>query len=340
MEFSITQVAQMLNGSVEGDEKTTVDRLEKIEEATPGSIAFLANMKYEEHIYTTKASAVIVSEHFSPKKSIAAVLIRVKDPYSSFGLLLEAYQKLMTAEKVGIEQPVFQNETAKLGKDIYLGAFTYVGDEVEIGDNAKIYPHVYLAKGVKVGKNTVIHSGVRIYENCVIGNDCEIHSGTVLGADGFGFAPQEDGTYKAIPQTGNVLIEDKVSIGSNCCIDRATMGSTIIRKGVKIDNLVQVAHNVEVGENTVIVSQTGISGSTKIGKNCVIAGQVGISGHISIADNTTFGPQSGVAHSVKKEGLTFMGSPAFDVKQFFKSSVYFKELPNLAAKVRELEKKP
>lgn len=329
----------LIGGKVEGDGAATVNRLEKIEEATEGSIAFLANPKYLPHIYSTQATAVIVKDDFQPEKEISSSLIRVEDPYSAFAKLLEEYQKLTAKVKTGIEQPSFQHESAKYGENIYLGAFSYLGENAKIGNNTKIYPNVYIGDNVEIGDNTTLHPGVKIYANCKVGNHCVIHSGVVIGSDGFGFAPQEDGTYKSIPQTGNVIIEGHVDIGANTTIDCATMGSTIVKSGVKIDNLVQIAHNVEVGKNTAIASQAGLSGSAKIGENCQIGGQAGITGHLKMADRTIIGPQAGVPKSITQEGKVWFGTPIMEHRDFLRVSVILRNLPNLIERVKELEKK-
>lgn len=339
MEISIEQVAMLLGGKVEGNGAATVNRLEKIEEATEGSIAFLANPKYLPYIYSTGATAVIVKSDFNPEKEIKANLIRVEDPYSAFARLLEEYEKLTARVKTGIEQPSFQHETAQYGENVYLGAFSYLGENARVGNNSKIYPNTYLGDHVEVGENTIIHPGVKIYANCKVGSNCVIHSGVVIGSDGFGFAPQADGTYKTIPQTGNVIVEDNVDIGANTTIDCATMGSTIIRSGVKLDNLVQIAHNVEVGKNTVIASQAGLSGSAKIGENCQIGGQAGITGHLKLANKTIIGPQAGVPKTITEEGKVWFGSPIMEHREFLKASIILRNLPNLIERVKELEKK-
>lgn len=339
MELTIEQIANLLGGKVQGDGSVRVNKLAKIEEATPGSLSFLSNLKYEPYIYTTGASAIIVNEQFKPKKEIQATLVMVKDSYSAFTALLDEYNKHLNASKVGIEQPAFIAPTALLGENVYCGAFSYIGPNCKIGKNVKIYPQAYLGDNVQVGDNTIIYAGVKIYTNCVIGNNCTLHAGAVIGSDGFGFAPQADGSYKTIPQVGSVLIEDNVSIGANTVVDRATMGQTIIRQGVKLDNLIQIAHNVEIGQNTVIAAQAGISGSTRIGANCMIGGQVGIVGHIKIADKTSIGAQSGVGKSVTKPGTAIQGSPAFDYKENLKSMVVFRKLPLLQKKLDELEEK-
>jgi UDP-3-O-[3-hydroxymyristoyl] glucosamine N-acyltransferase len=341
MEFSVNQIAMMLGGEVKGNGNEKIKMLAKIQDAKQGQIAFLSNPKYEQYIYTTQATAVIVKKDFVARKEINATLILVDDPYISFTRLLEEYHKLVSFQKTGIEQPSFIDTTASTGKDIYRGAFSYIGSNARIGDNVKIYPHTYVGDNVVIGNNTILHPGVKIYAGTKIGNNCVIHSGAVIGSDGFGFAPQQDGSYKTIPQLGNVTIEDNVAIGGNTVIDCATLfgDSTIIRQGVKLDNLIQVAHNVEIGKNTVIAAQSGISGSTKIGENCLMAGQVGIAGHITIANNTHLGAQSGVSKSIKEEGLRLMGYPAFEFGSYFKSYAVFKKLPDINHRLRELEDK-
>lgn len=340
MEISIKEIAQMLGGKLEGGNiDMKIHRLEKIEEAKAGSIAFLSNLKYEPYLYTTKASAVIVSNDLELEKPIKTVLIRVENPYGAFADLLSAYDQLTQVKKNGIEQPSFQHDSASIPSDIYLGAFSYIGENVVIGEGSLIYPHVTIEAGVEIGKNTIIFSGVKVYKDCKIGSNCIIHSGVVVGSDGFGFAPQEDGSYKKIPQTGNVILEDDVELGANTTIDRATMGSTILRRGVKIDNLVQIAHNVDIGEHTVVAAQAGISGSAKIGKYCQIAGQVGITGHLSIADHTIIGPQSGVPKSITTPGKVWTGTPIMEHRDFLKSSILLRNLPHLAERLREVEKK-
>ncbi len=341
MEFTIKQIALMLGGQVQGNEHAKINMLAKIQDAKEGQLAFLANPKYEPFIYTTQATAVIVSKTFQPKKEVTSTLILVDDAYSSFTRLLEEYHKMVNFQKTGIEQPSFIGDKSQTGKNIYRGAFSYIGTGCTIGDNVKIYPQVFIGDNVTIGDNTVIHAGVKLYSGTRVGSNCEIHSGVVIGSDGFGFAPQEDGTYKTIPQLGNVIIEDNVTIGGNTVIDCATMmgDSTIIHKGVKLDNLIQIAHNVEIGKNTVIAAQTGISGSARIGENCVIAGQVGVAGHIVVANNTSIGGKAGISKSVKEEGHKMMGTFAFEVTDYFKSYSVFKRLPNLDERLRELEKK-
>src|SRR5258706_210855 len=341
MEFTINQIAGMLKGEVQGDGHLKINMLGKIQDAKQGQIAFLANPKYEQFIYTTQASAVIVKKDFQAKKEITTTLILVDDPYSSFTLLLEEYHKAISFQKSGVEEPSFIGQNVTVGKNIYRGAFSYIGSNVTIGDNVKIYPHVFVGDTVTIGNNTILHANVKLYADTKIGNNCVIHSGTVIGSDGFGFAPQEDGSYKTIPQLGNVIVEDNVAIGANTVIDCATLygDSTIIRQGVKLDNLIQVAHNVEIGKNTVIAAQTGISGSSKVGESNMIGGQVGIAGHLVIANNTGIGAQAGIGKSIKEEGQRIIGSPAFDVKEYYKAYAVFKRLPDLNERLRELEKK-
>jgi UDP-3-O-[3-hydroxymyristoyl] glucosamine N-acyltransferase len=341
MEFSVNQIAVMLGGEVKGDGNEKITMLAKIQDAKKGQIAFLSNPKYEQYIYSTQASAVIVKKDFVARKEITSTLILVDDPYISFTRLLEEYHKMISFQKSGVEQPSFMHETAVTGKNIYRGAFSYIGSQVRIGDNVKLYPHSYVGDDVTIGDNTIIHPGVKIYSGTKIGNNCVIHSGAVIGSDGFGFAPQEDGSYKTIPQLGNVTIEDNVAIGGNTVIDCATLfgDSTIIRQGVKLDNLIQIAHNVEIGKNTVIAAQAGVSGSSKIGENCLLAGQVGIAGHLTIANNTSLGAQSGISKSIKEEGARLMGSPAFEFGTYFKSYAVFKKLPDINHRLKELEDK-
>lgn len=341
MEFTINQIAAMLSGEVRGDGQEKINMLAKIQDAKKGQLAFLSNPKYEQYIYTTQATAVIVKKDFVPRKEISSSLILVDDPYSSFTALLEEYHKMVSFQKTGIEQPSYVGEGTTIGQGIYRGAFSYIGNGARIGDNVKIHPHVYIGDNVVIGDNTILHSGVKIYADTRIGNNCVIHAGTVIGSDGFGFAPQEDGTYKTIPQLGNVIIEDNVAIGANTVIDCATMfgDATLVRQGVKLDNLIQIAHNVEIGKNTVIAAQAGISGSTKIGENCIFAGQVGIAGHLVIANNTSIGAQAGVPKSITEEGQRLLGYPVFDIKDYFRSYAVFKKLPDLNNRLRDLEKK-
>jgi UDP-3-O-[3-hydroxymyristoyl] glucosamine N-acyltransferase len=341
MEFTIQQIAAMLGGEIKGNASEKINMLAKIQDAKKGQVAFLSNPKYEQYIYTTQATAVIVKKDFVPRKEITSALILVDDPYTSFTALLEEYHKLLTFQKTGIEQPSFIGEGSTTGNNIYRGAFSYIGNRVKVGNNVKIYPHVFIGDDVIIGDNTVLHPNVKLYAGTYVGKNCIIHAGTVIGSDGFGFAPQEDGSYKTIPQLGNVIIEDDVAIGANTVIDCATMmgDSTIIRQGVKLDNLIQIAHNVEVGKHTVIAAQAGISGSTKLGENCMIAGQVGIAGHIVIANQTSVGAQSGISKSITIEGLKLLGYPAIDVKEYFRAYAVYKQLPDLNYRLRDLEKK-
>ena len=339
MEFSLEQLAGILGGTIEGDSTQKVYRLDKIQEGQPGSIAFLANAKYESFLYETAATAVIVSQDFVASKPFQTTLIRVKDAYTGFTTLLEAYQQLNQAALVGVEEPSYLAESSSMGENGYRGAFSYIGKNCILGKGVKIYGQAYIGDRVKIGDGTVIYAGAKIYNDTQIGKQCVIHSGAVIGSDGFGFAPQDDGTYKTIPQVGNVILEDMVSIGANSTIDRATMGSTLIQKGVKIDNQVHVAHNVVIGENTVIAAQTGISGSTEIGKNCVLAGKVGIAGHLKIADHTTIGGNTGINKSIKTSGKTLFGFLAMDLNHFLRSYSVFKNLDDLQKRIQQLEKK-
>jgi UDP-3-O-[3-hydroxymyristoyl] glucosamine N-acyltransferase len=331
MEFTAAKLAEVLKGEVDGDSAVKVNKLSKIEEGQTGSLSFLANPKYTDFIYDTKASVVIVNKDFQPTKPVAATMIRVNNAYESFAALLEMYQSIRNNKK-GIEQPSFISPTTKMAEDCYVAAFSYIGDNVVIGKNVKIYAQVFIGDNCKIGDNTILNAGVKVYNDCVIGNECTLHSGVIIGGDGFGFTPNAANNYKKVPQTGNVVLEDHVEVGSNTTIDRATLGSTIIRKGVKLDNLIQIAHNVEIGENTVIAAQTGIAGSTKIGKNCMIGGQVGIVGHITIADGVKIAAQSGVGHSITIENEIVQGSPAFNIGDYKRSYVIFRKLPELFAK--------
>lgn len=337
MEFTARQIADFLNGQVDGNPEIKVNRLSKIEEGEPGSLSFLSNPKYTQYIYTTNASIVIVNQEFTPEQAIESTLIRVPNAYTAFAHLLEIYNEYLHT-KTGISSLAFISPKARIGKDVYIGEFCFIGEDAEIGDNAKIYPQTFVGDNVTIGTETLIYSGVKIYAGNRIGSRCTLHSGVVIGSDGFGFAAQEDSHYKKIAQIGNVVIEDDVEIGANTTIDRATLGSTFIRKGAKLDNLIMIAHNCDIGENTVIVAQTGISGSTKIGKNCVIAGQVGIIGHLNIADNVIIGAQSGISQNLK-EGSIVLGSPAFDIKKYRKSYVYFRNLESFVERIDKLEKK-
>ena len=337
MRFSAAQIAAVIGGRVEGDTDATVESFSKIEEARAGELAFLANPKYEEHLYTTGASVVIVNETLEPRGAVNATLIRVADPYSAFAKLLRIYQEMRNSQLTGIEQPSYISPSAKIGKNVYIGAFAYVGDHVQVGDNTKVFPQVYLGSHVKVGTDTLLHPGVKVYHECVIGNHVTIHAGTVVGSDGFGFAPQSDGSYSKVPQIGNVVIEDHVEIGANTCVDRATMGSTVIRSGAKLDNLIQIAHNVEVGADTVIAAQVGVSGSTKVGRRVMIGGQAGIAGHIRIADGSRINGQSGVSKSMKTPDQAVTGSPAFEYGAALRAQAVFRNLPEMEKRIKELE---
>lgn len=338
MQFTAAQIAMMINGRVEGNPETAVGSFGKIEEAQPGQLSFLANPKYEEFLYSTGASIIILNETQELKQPITATLIKVPDAYSAFAILLDKYQQIQRQQLTGIQQPVYIAATAKTGENVFIGAFAYLGEKVIIGNGVKIYPNVFLGDNVVVGENSTIHPGVKIYHDCVIGKNVTIHAGTVIGSDGFGFAPQADGTLKKVPQIGNVIIQDGVEIGANTTIDRATIGSTLIKAGAKLDNLLQIAHNVEIGNNSVIAAQSGISGSTKIGNNVMIGGQVGIVGHIKIADGTKINAQSGVSKSIKTPNSAVTGSPAFDYTSALRSQAASRNLPELEKRVMELEK--
>lgn len=337
MTFSATQIAQLINGKVEGDANVAVSSFGKIEEAQTGQLAFLANPKYEEHLYTTKASVIIINENFELKQPVKGTLIRVADAYSAFAALLSKYQEIITQQLSGIQQPVYLAKTASCGANVFIGAFAYLGEKVKVGDNTKIFPNVYLGDNVTIGDNTIIHPGVKIYHDCVIGNHVIIHAGTVIGSDGFGFAPQADGSFKKVPQIGNVVIEDNVEIGANTTIDRATIGSTIIKAGAKLDNLIQIAHNVEIGNSTVIAAQAGISGSVKIGKNVMIGGQAGIAGHLQLADGSKINAQAGLGKSLKTPNTAVTGSPAYNYYQAIRSQAIARNLPELEKRINELE---
>ncbi|OGX88877.1 UDP-3-O-(3-hydroxymyristoyl)glucosamine N-acyltransferase [Hymenobacter glacialis] len=338
MEFTIQQIAEVLNGSVEGDATQRISSLAKIEEAQAGSLTFLSNAKYEAFLYETKASVVIVARTLELRHAINSALIRVDDPYSAFSQLLEFYAQATRTGKRGVEQPSFMAETSEIGPGHYRGAFSYIGENCKLGENVLIFPQAYIGDRVTIGAGSIIHAGARIYADTVIGQFCVVKAGAVVGTDGFGFAPQPDGSYKAIPQIGNVVLEDFVSIGANATIDCATLGSTRIGRGSKIDNLVQLAHNVEIGQHTVIASQSGIAGSAKIGDHCVLAGQVGMAGHVTLANRTTVTAQSGVGKNVKQEGLILQGSTAFDFKQNQRAQIVFRRLPELEHRVERLEK--
>lgn len=336
MKFTAAQIAGILEGEVVGNPDAEVFKLAKIEEGTEGSLTFLANPKYANFIYTTAATITIVNVDFIPENELTTTLIKVEDAYQSFSKLLEYYNQVKLM-KSGIEQPSVISENVTYGEQLYLGSFSYIGKNVTIGNNVKIYPNCFIGDNVTIGDNCIFFAGVKIYSETIIGNNCNFHSGCVIGSDGFGFAPTDDGTFNKIPQIGNVLIEDNVEIGANSTIDRATLGTTIIRKGVKLDNHIQVAHNVEIGENTVIAAQTGIAGSTKIGSNCMIGGQVGIAGHITIGNNVRVQAQSGIGKSIA-DGETIQGSPAFNYGDYSKSYVHFRNLPKIVSDIEELKK--
>lgn len=338
MKFTANQIAEMLNGVVEGDPTITLNQLTKIEEGCTHSLSFLSNPKYNEYLYETKSSAVIVNNSFVPEKKVDATLIKVEDAYASFAQLLRIIEDLQK-KKTGIEKLSFIHETAEVGEGAYIGAFAYIGENVKIGRNVKIYPHCYIGDNVRIDDNCSLFSGVKIYHNCEVEQNTSIHAGAVIGGDGFGFAPNTGNTYDKIPQIGNVIIKEGVEIGANTCIDRATMGSTIIHKGVKLDNMIQVAHNVEIGEHTVIASHTAIAGSSKVGENCMIGGQVAIAGHLTVANNVKVAGKTGIAKDIKEDGKVLQGPLAFDLKDFQRSYIYFRQLPQWAKRIDELEKK-
>jgi UDP-3-O-[3-hydroxymyristoyl] glucosamine N-acyltransferase len=337
MDFKATEIAAFLNGEIVGDGDVKVSDVSKIEEGKKGSLAFLANPKYENYIYDTRASIVLVNKSFVPKKEITATLIKVDDAYQAFAALLDMYVKARQNLKKGIEQPSFVDDSAQLGEDIYLGAFSYVSANAKIGKNVKIFPQVHVGENVQIGDDCILYPGAKVYADTVIGNRCILHSGAVIGSDGFGFAPTDSGEYKKIPQIGNAILEDDVEIGANAAVDCGTMGSTIIRKGTKIDNLVQIAHNCDIGENNVFAGQVGISGSTKVGNNCMFGGQVGLAGHITVGDNVTLGAQSGVAQNIKSDQV-LLGSPAIDIKVAMKAYVLLRRLPEIRNEVLQLKK--
>ena len=337
MQFTASQIALLVNGKVEGNPNAAVGSFGKIEEAAAGQLSFLANPKYEDFLYSTSASIVIVNESLELKQPVSAALIRVPDAYTAFATLLSKYQELKTQQLVGRQEPSFVSPSATIGEGVFIGAFAYIGENAVIGNNTKIFPHTYIGNNVAVGDYSIIHPGVKIYHDCKLGEKVTVHAGTVIGSDGFGFAPQADGSFKKVPQIGNVVVEDGVEIGSNATIDRATIGSTIIRAGAKLDNLIQVAHNVEVGNNTVIAAQAGVSGSTKIGNNVMIGGQAGIVGHINIADGSKINAQSGVSKSIKTPNTAVTGSPAYDYTSALRSQAVSRNLPELERRIMELE---
>ncbi len=337
MQITARELCALLNGKLEGNPDVVVSGPSKIEEGQPGTLTFLANPKYEHFVYTTKASILLAGEDFTPTQPLSATIIRVENVYACVALLLDKFGSEIT-QQTGISKQAFVDSSAEIGEGTSIGHFTVVDKQAKIGKNCTIYPQVFIGEDVTIGDNVTLHSGVKIYHKCQLGNNIVLHSNVVIGADGFGFAPQEHGTYKKVAQIGNVLIEDNVEIGSNTTVDRATMGSTYIRRGVKLDNLIMIAHNVEIGENTVIAAQTGIAGSTRIGKNCMIGGQVGIVGHIQIADRTKIQAQSGISRTIKDPDTAWYGSPAIDYGDFLKAQVVFKKLPELQKKINELEK--
>jgi UDP-3-O-[3-hydroxymyristoyl] glucosamine N-acyltransferase len=337
MKFTAEQIAGILEGEVVGDPQVEVDKLAKIEEGKEGAITFLANPKYTSFIYSTKASITIVQNDFVAEEELSTTLIKVNDPYKAFSKLLEYYNQVKL-NKTGIESPSYISESVNYGENLYLGAFSYLGENVKLGDNVKIFPNAFIGDNVEIGNNVMIFPGAKIYSETIIGNNCVIHGGAIVGADGFGFSPNQEGVYSKVPQIGNVIIEDHVDVGAGTTIDRATLGSTIIRKGVKLDNQIQIAHNVEVGEHTAIAAQTGIAGSTKIGKNCLIGGQVGVAGHIQIGDRVKIQAQSGIGRNIKDDEV-IQGSPAFGYNDWNKAYVHFRNLPKIEDRLTQLEKK-
>jgi UDP-3-O-[3-hydroxymyristoyl] glucosamine N-acyltransferase len=338
MNFTASVIAEFLKGSVEGNPEAAVNDVSKIEEGKAGTLSFLANPKYEKYIYDTESTIVIVNEDFTPQKKIPATLIRVPNAYESFAALLRFYEQ-SKPKKSGVSPQASISESAKMGKDLYVGEFTVVSENVSLGNGVVLYPQVYVGEGVQIGEGTILHPGVKVYEGCVIGNHCVIHAGAIIGGDGFGFAPNQENNYEKVPQLGKVIIEDHVEIGANTTVDRSTMGATILRKGVKLDNLIMIGHNVEVGENTVIAAQSGISGSSKVGKNCMFGGQVGLIGHITIASGVKIAAQSGITKDIKEEGIVIQGSPAFDFGPYQRSYAVFRNLPKLAKQISDLEKR-
>jgi len=337
MKFPASQIALIVNGKIEGNPDTTVSSFGKIEEAKEGQLTFFANSKYEEFLYSTKASVIIINDAYELKQPLSAVLIRVPDAYTAFATLLTKYQEIMQQQLSGIQQPVYIAKSATYGSNVFIGAFAYLGENVKVGNSSKIYPNAYIGDNVSIGDNSIIHPGVKIYYDCKIGNNVTIHAGTVIGSDGFGFAPQADGTFQKVPQIGNVIIEDYVEIGANTTIDRATIGSTLIKSGAKLDNLIQIAHNVEVGNFTAIAAQAGISGSTKVGNGVIIGGQAGLAGHINIADNVKINGQSGVNKSVKTAGISITGTNAYEYTKAMRSMAIARNLPEMEKRIKELE---
>ena len=338
MNFTATVIAEFLQGSVEGDPEASVSDISKIEEGKPGTLSFLANPKYEKYIYDTQSSIVIVNADFQPQKNISATLVRVKNAYESFAALLRLYDQ-SKPKKSGISKMAAISESASLGKELYVGDFTVISANASVGNGVQLYPQVYVGDNVKIGEGTILHPGVKVYEGCEIGANCVIHAGAIIGGDGFGFVPNQENNYKKVPQVGKVIIEDHVEVGANTTVDRATMGATILRKGVKLDNLIMIGHNVEIDENTVIAAQSGISGSTKVGKNCMFGGQVGLIGHITIASGVKIAAQSGITKDIKEEGIVIQGSPAFEFGPYQRSYLLFRNLPKLRNQINELERK-
>jgi len=338
MNFTAALIAEFLKGSVEGNPEATVNDISKIEEGKPGTLSFLANPKYEKFIYDTQSTIVIVNADFQPQKDISATLVRVKNAYESFAALLRLYDQ-SKPRKSGVSKMASISETASLGKELYVGDFTVVAENTTLGDGVQVYPQVYVGDNVKIGEGTILHPGVKVYEGCEIGANCVIHAGAVIGGDGFGFAPNQENNYEKVPQVGKVIIEDHVEVGANTTVDRATIGATILRKGVKLDNLIMIGHNVEIDENTVIAAQSGISGSTKVGKNCMFGGQVGLIGHINIASGVKIAAQSGISKDVKEEGMVIQGSPAFEFGPYQRSYLLFRNLPKIREQINELERK-
>lgn len=337
MIFTAAQIAQLINGRTEGNADAAVSSFGKIEEAKAGQLSFLANPKYEEYLYSTQASVVIINDNFELKQAVNPTLIRVPDAYTAFATLLAKYQEIMQQQLSGIQEPSYISKSAKLGEQVFIGAFTYIGENVVVGNNTKIYPNSFIGDNCEIGNNGVIHAGVKIYQGCKVGNQVTIHAGTVIGSDGFGFAPQADGSFIKVPQIGNVVIEDQVEIGANATIDRATIGSTLIKKGAKLDNLIQIAHNVEIGYSTVIAAQAGISGSTKIGNGVMIGGQAGVVGHIQVADGSKINAQAGLGKSLKTPNTAVTGSPAYDYSQAIRSQAIARNLPEMEKRIKELE---
>lgn len=337
MQFPAAQIALIVSGRIEGDPTAAVSSFGKIEEAKEGQLTFFANPKYEDFLYSTRASIIIINDAYELKQPVTATLIRVPDAYTAFATLLGKYQEIMQQQLTGIQQPSYIAKTATHGENVFIGAFAYLGENVKVGNNTKIYPNAYIGDNVTIGDNSVIHPGVKIYQDCKVGNQVTIHAGTVIGSDGFGFAPQADGTLKKVPQLGNVVIEDQVEIGANATIDRATIGSTLIKSGAKLDNLIQIAHNVEVGNFTVIAAQAGVSGSTKIGKGVMIGGQAGLAGHLQVADGSKINAQAGLGKSLKTPGTAVTGSPAYDYNKAIRSQSMARNLPELEKRIQELE---